>query len=107
MNQQLSPSQQQILNHAATHTEGKLVWFPDKLKGGARKKVLDSLASRSLITSVSDNWFISAQGYEALGIGRRGPVTLESLEEIVQAAEANWEKKLPSLAPATTASKPR
>ena len=40
---QLSASQQQILNHAAVNTDGKLVWIPETLKGGARKKVFDSL----------------------------------------------------------------
>ena len=48
---QLSASQQQILNHAAVKTDGKLVWFPETLKGGARKKVLDSLFNRALITT--------------------------------------------------------
>ena len=50
---QLSASQQQILNHAAVNTDGKLVWFPETLKGGARKKVLDSLFNRALITTTA------------------------------------------------------
>lgn len=94
MTTQLSSSQHALLAHASEHTEGKLTWFPDKLKGGARKKVLDSLLKRDLITALGEQWFISAQGYEAIGIARRGPVSLESLEEIVQAAEASWEKQI-------------
>jgi uncharacterized protein YukJ len=29
------------------HTSGKIDWFPDNIKGGARKKVLDGLFNRA------------------------------------------------------------
>lgn len=93
MTTQLSPSQQLILNHAAQTTNGKLDWFPDNIKGGARKKVLDSLFNRALITPLGDDWFVAAEGYDALGRARPTPATTDpdpELEAAVSAAEANW-----------------
>lgn len=46
MTMQLSPAQQQILSHAAERTNGKLIWFPDTIKGGTRTKVIESLCKR-------------------------------------------------------------
>ena len=86
---QLSVSQQQILNHAAVKTDGKLVWFPETLKGGARKKVLDSLFNRALITTDGSHWFVAAEGYEALGMPRRAPITLAALDAVIESAEAS------------------
>jgi len=88
MKSQLSPSQQLILSHAADTTEGKLVWFPDNIKGGARKKVLDSLLKQALITALNNDWLITAQGYEALGRPHRAPVTLEALDAVIANAQA-------------------
>ncbi len=95
MKNSLSPAQQDILTHAATHTEGQLLWFPEQIKGGARQKVLDSLAKRGLITTDRKRWFVSDAGYEALGIPHRSPLNLQDLDEAVQAAEASWTKKIP------------
>lgn len=88
MTTQLSPSQQLILDHAAQTTDGKLDWFPDTLKGGARKKVLDSLFNRELITRLGDDWFVSAEGYDTLGLPRRAPITLAALDAVITNAEA-------------------
>lgn len=99
MTTQLTPSQQQVLSHAAQNTDGKLDWFPDNIKGGARKKVLDSLFNRALITPLGDDWFVAAEGYDALGLPRPGPVTLvdPEIEAAVTAIEtkARAEAKTP------------
>ena len=84
---QLSASQQLILNYAAVKTDGKLLWYPETLKGGARKKVLDSLFNRALITTEGTHWFVTAAGYEALGIPRRAPITLAALDAVIESAE--------------------
>ena len=34
---QLTPTQHAILAHAIEHTDGQIEWFPDNIKGGARK----------------------------------------------------------------------
>ena len=34
---QLTPAQHAILAHAVEHTSGKIDWFPDNIKGGARQ----------------------------------------------------------------------
>ena len=47
---QLTPTQHAILAHAIEHTDGQIEWFPDNIKGGARKKVLDGLFNRALVT---------------------------------------------------------
>ena len=86
MTTQLTTTQLAVLTHAHEHTEGKIDWFPDTVKGGARQKVLDGLGNRGLITSTRNNWFISATGYEALGVPRKGPVTLQALDAVIKAA---------------------
>lgn len=69
---QLTPAQHAILAYALEHTGGKIDWFPDNIKGGARKKVLDGLFNRALITSDGTHWFVAAEGYDALGMPRPG-----------------------------------
>ena len=85
----LTTTQLAVLTHAHEHTEGKIDWFPGTVKGGARQKVLDGLANRGLITSKRNNWFVSAAGYEALGVPRRGPVTLQALDAVIEAASVS------------------
>ena len=114
---QLTPAQQAILAHAVEHTSGKIDWFPDNIKGGARKKVLDGLFNRALITTDGTDWLVAAEGYDALGIPRPdvtrkgiGPfeatlgriianaegapaaASAPELEAVVTAAEATWVK---------------
>ncbi len=86
MTTQLTITQHAVLTHAHEQTEGKIVWFPDTIKGGARKKVIDGLANRGLITSKRNDWFISREGYEAIGVHRRGPITLQALDAVIDAA---------------------
>lgn len=64
---QLTTTQHTILAHAIEHTKGKIVWFPDTLKGGARRKVLDGLMNRALISTDGTDWSVTTEGYEAMG----------------------------------------
>ena len=73
MTTQLSSSQHAILAHAIHNTDGKLDWFPDNIKGGARKKVIDAMFNRALITSDGTGWHVAAEGYDALGLPRPQP----------------------------------
>ena len=92
MTVQLTPAQHAILAYAIAHTKGKINWFPDHIKGGARQKVIDSLFKRALITYDGMDWFVAAEGYEALGVPRpapsRGPITLAALDAVIANAEA-------------------
>jgi hypothetical protein len=68
---QLTSTQQQVLEHAADTIDGRIDWFPESVKGGARKKVIDGLLSRGLITNNGgSHWYITAEGFEALGRSR-------------------------------------
>ncbi len=69
---QLTPAQHAILAYAINHTAGKIDWFPDNIKGGARKKVLDGMFNRALITTDGTDWFVAAEAYDALGLTRTG-----------------------------------
>lgn len=80
MTMQLSPTQQQILSHAAECADGKLIWFPDNIKGGARTKVIESLSKRGLITTDKTDWFVSEQGYRALGLPHRESIAPSALD---------------------------
>ena len=88
MSANLSATQTQVLQHAALHTEGRLLWFPQNLKGGAKAKVLGSLSKRDLIASQGPDWFVSATGYAALNLPRRAPVTLAALDAVIANATA-------------------
>ena len=70
MTTQLSPSQHAILAHAINHSHGQIDWFPDNIKGGARKKVIDAMFNRALIINDGTNWIVASEGYEALGMTR-------------------------------------
>ena len=87
MTTQLTPAQHAILAHAHQHTEGKITWFPENIKGGARKKVIDGLFNRALITYDGTDWYVAAEGYEALGVPRKAPITSQALEEVIEAAK--------------------
>jgi len=43
----LNPNQQAILEHAVQDSGGKIAWFPEHIKGGARAKVLEGLFKRA------------------------------------------------------------
>jgi hypothetical protein len=92
---QLTPAQHAILAYAIEHTAGKIEWFPDNIKGGARTKVLEALFNKALITRDSTDCFVAAEGYDALGRARPKPATLHpdpEVEAAVAAAEAQWVK---------------
>lgn len=92
---QLTPAQHAILAYALEHTSGKIDWFPDNIKGGARKKVIDSLFNRALVTTDGTHWFVAAEGYDAMGRERPAPaphVPDPETEAAVAAAEATWAK---------------
>lgn len=93
---QLTPAQHAILAYALEHTSGKIDWFPDNIKGGARKKVLDGLFNRALITTDGTDWFVAAEGYDAMGRARPALAPLDAdpeIESAVTAAEATWTKE--------------
>ncbi len=74
---QLTASQHAILAHAIHHSEGKINWFPDNINGGARKKVIDGLFKRALITPNGADWFVATEGYDAMNCTRPAPITTE------------------------------
>lgn len=90
----LSTTQYDILEHAIDQTNGQIVWFPDNVKGGARQKVIAGLFNKALITSNGgQEWFVAAEGYDALGRTRPTPTAIypdPEVEAAVSAAEANW-----------------
>ena len=94
----LNPNQQAILEHAVQHSGGKIAWFPEHIKGGARAKVLEGLFKRALITPDGDDWVVAAEGYDALGLPRPGAlpptITLDDpeLEADVASAETSWQQ---------------
>ena len=116
-NPTLTPAQHAILAKAINTSAGKIEWFPDNIKGGARKKVLDGMFNRALITPDGEGWCVAAEGYDALGMprpgvnkngigqfeanldqiianaeGARAAMSDPELEAAVTAAEATWVK---------------
>ncbi|WLQ13265.1 DUF3489 domain-containing protein [Hahella aquimaris] len=74
MSHTLTPTQHAILSHAIDHREGRVDWFPDHIKGGARKKVLTGLMQRNLIHAEGEAWHVDDAAYEALGRAKPSPV---------------------------------
>ena len=72
---QLTPAQHAILAYAIEHTSGKIEWFPDHVKGGARTKVLEGLSKRRLVNQDGTSYTVAPEGYDALG---RTPPALPS-----------------------------
>jgi hypothetical protein len=90
---QLTPAQHAILAYALEHNTGKISWYPDNIKGGARQKVIDGLFKRALITYDGTDWLVAAEGYDALGRQRPAPSHLvpdPETEAAVAAVEASW-----------------
>lgn len=64
----LTDTQTLILNTAIQSSNGRLSWFPDNLKGGARDKVLGSLLRQGLIQIDGESHRVTDLAYEALGL---------------------------------------
>mgnify|MGYP001442373885 CR=1 FL=1 len=100
---QLTPAQHAILAKAINTSAGKIEWFPDNIKGGARKKVLDGLFNRALITPDGEGWSVAAEGYDALGMKRPRISQFEAnLDAIIANAEASQGAPEATAAPQTT-----
>ena len=106
----LSATQQAILSTAVGQHGGRIEWFPDTVKGGARQKVIDGLFNRALITRRGKGWSVAAEGYDALGVPRPGrkpkaqpePAHDAAMEAAVAVAEAGFAAKgAPRAAPRT------
>ena len=63
----LNDNQTAVLTHAIDHTQGKVEWFPDTIKGGARKKVIEGLFTRAMIIGSNGDWIVTEAAYAALG----------------------------------------
>jgi hypothetical protein len=113
---QLTSTQTQVLQHALDHNDGQVVWFPENVKGGARKKVLDGLFNRALVTTDGGtHWYVAAEGYDALGrprptvasIAPSAPLVADpKLEAAVAQHEAQWANEAQASAPAAPATDP-
>ena len=68
MSHKLTTTQQAILNHAYEHHDGKVEWFPETLKGGAKAKTLESLTKAGLIAQRKRAIVLTKAAYAALGI---------------------------------------
>ena len=95
----LTTTQHAMLAHAIHQTEGRIDWFPENIKGGARQKVLQGLFNRALITPLGPGWFVAAEGYDALGCAKLNACTIapdKELDAAVAQAEASWAQKVNS-----------
>ena len=74
----LNDTQTAVLTHAIDHTQGKVEWFPDTIKGGARKKVIEGLFTRAMIIGSNGDWIVTDAAYEALGRPRPDQTAAET-----------------------------
>ena len=76
----LTPAQHAILAYAHQHAAGRIAWFPEHIKGGARAKVLEGLQARDLIEQVGTALVLSPAGYAALGVEAPKPQVAQATE---------------------------
>ncbi|MGA3946880.1 DUF3489 domain-containing protein [Ralstonia syzygii] len=62
----LTPAQRAILTRAIKDSNGRLDWFPETVKGGARLFALNGLANRTLIAKSGTDWLVTPQGYRVI-----------------------------------------
>lgn len=74
----LNGTQTAVLTHAIDHTQGKVEWFPDTIKGGARKKVIEGLFTRALIIGSNGDWIVTDAAYDALDRPRPNQTAAET-----------------------------
>jgi hypothetical protein len=95
MSSKLTPTQHAILSHALAQTQGKVLWFPETLKGGAKAKAIESLVIHGLISQKKRETVVTKAGYEALGL--KAPVveprTVRTRETSKQATVINMLKR--------------
>ena len=96
MSTKLTPTQHAILSHALAQTQGKVLWFPETLKGGAKAKAIESLVSHGLISQKKRETVVTKAGYEALGL--RPPIVeprvIRTRETSKQATVINMLKRV-------------
>ena len=68
MSHKLTTTQQAILTQAHEHHDGKVEWFPETLKGGAKAKTLESLTKAGLIAQRKRAIVLTKAAYAALVI---------------------------------------
>ena len=68
MSSKLTPTQHAILTHALAQTQGRVLWYPEALKGGAKDKVTESLRKGGFIAQVKRETVVTKAGYAALGL---------------------------------------
>jgi hypothetical protein len=68
MSSKLTPTQHAILTHALAQTQGRVLWYPEALKGGAKDKVTKSLRKGGFIAQVKRETVVTKAGYAALGL---------------------------------------
>ncbi len=58
---------------------------------GSLEMIFQDLAreifNRALITPLGDDWFIAAEGYDALGVPRKAPASAKAIDEIIESAK--------------------
>lgn len=92
MNAKLSAAQHFLLAHAAEFHDGKIINFPAGVRGNARQKMLQGLLARDLVRADGPDWFVTDNGYAAIGRETPPPqMTDPGLEAAVAAAEAQWQ----------------
>jgi hypothetical protein len=68
MSDLLTDNQKNIVLYAANEANGEIRWFPEHIHGGAQQKILQSLASKRLITLLDDTWRLTDLCYQELGL---------------------------------------
>ena len=63
----LTDTQREVIRLATYRPDGNIEPLPPALRGGARKKVIDGLLARDLITSDHAAYFLTDAAYAAVG----------------------------------------
>ncbi|MFW8564838.1 DUF3489 domain-containing protein [Orrella sp. 11846] len=64
----MTETQQTVLTHAIEHTQGRIEWFPDNVRGGIKTRVLQCLLNNGLASNDGQNWMVTPVAYQVLNI---------------------------------------
>lgn len=92
MTTKLTHTQTAVITAAADQPAGRITWFPDSVKGGARAKVLQALVTRGLAKAVGDGHRLTAGGYAA--VGRTRPEAKKNAPRASEAAETRAPRRI-------------
>ena len=87
----MTETQQTVLTHAIEHTQGRIEWFPDNVRGGIKTRVLQCLLNNGLASNDGQSWTVTPVAYQVLNIEQP-----QQVEEVAPEQVTSTEQSTPT-----------